>query len=113
MTNQADTPAMEEIRLALWSTNESQRLIAEHGLAWTLMLLRKNADYGDSAFTVPSLAPQLPATTAILVRMTDKIMRLQSLAKSGEAKVAESFDDTVMDLGAYCLLYQAAKARRP
>lgn len=77
----------------------------------TDLLARKNADYGNSAFDAPPLAPGLDTTAAILVRMGDKISRLETLAKRRTARVKdESFDDTVRDLAGYCVLYLAASA---
>lgn len=85
----------------------SQQRIAETGLDWIATLIKKNTDYGDSAWTEPVLAPNLPPKQAILVRMSDKINRLKALSQK-EALVAESYNDTMKDLGAYALLYLAA-----
>lgn len=83
---------------------QDQKLIAEIGVAWIDTLLRKNMDYGSSVFQEPILCPGLPTTTAIDVRMSDKIARIKNL-KTAKAQVAdESVDDTYDDLGAYCLL---------
>lgn len=78
------------------------------------LLISKNVDYGASAFESPSLMPGLTPTAAILVRMSDKINRLQTLAaRSGEGLVKdETFDDTVRDLAGYCVLYLATKELR-
>lgn len=84
-----------------------QQLIAQVGLQWVDTLLRKNADYGSSVFKEPVLAPGMPTTSAIDVRMSDKIARIQNL-KTAKAEVAESIQDTYNDLGAYCLLRQVA-----
>jgi hypothetical protein len=82
--------------------------IATEGVAMTDLLLSKNQDYGGSAWQVPTLAPSLDAGTAILVRMSDKIARLNKLLASGaEAQVAESIEDTLRDLAGYCVLYLA------
>jgi hypothetical protein len=85
----------------------SQQRIAQVGLDWIATLIKKNTDYGDSAWTEPVLAPNLPPKQAILVRMSDKINRLKSLSQK-EALVDESYNDTMKDLGAYALLYLAA-----
>lgn len=91
-----------------------QQRIANEALAWTELLLRKNADYGSSAWIAPILAQHCEPGTAILVRMSDKIQRLASLASHKDAHVhAESFDDTVRDLGAYCLLYLTRPTPKP
>jgi len=86
---------------------EEQKRIALHGLAWLTLMLRKNQDYGGEVWKPPTLCPQMRPGQAILVRMGDKISRLRSLlGKSDSPLVAdESIDDTIRDLGAYCLLY--------
>ena len=82
------------------------------------LLIAKNRDYGDSAFKSPPLAPCLSATAAILVRMGDKIERLETLARKlandDEIAVAsETIEDTIADLAGYCvLLLIAMKERR-
>lgn len=77
------------------------------------LLARKGADYGGSAFVAPMLAPKLTSQTALLVRMSDKIKRLQTLAaKKGAGQVKEeTFSDTIRDLAGYCILYLAADSR--
>lgn len=82
------------------------------------MLIAKNHDYGDSAFKSPPLAPNLSPAAAILVRMSDKIERLETLARKlsngdGIAVASESVEDTIRDLAGYCvLLLIAMKERR-
>jgi hypothetical protein len=83
-----------------------QQRIAEAGIDFIETLLKKNRDYGSSVWENPVLAPQMPVSAAILVRMSDKVKRIASLSNK-EPEVQESFDDTVKDLGAYCLLYLA------
>lgn len=92
---------------------EDQKRIAEHGLKWLTMILKKNNDYGSSAWKAPVLIPDAQPREAILVRMSDKIERLavlysRSVEASKVAEVNESYEDTIGDLGAYCLLYLAA-----
>lgn len=74
------------------------------------VLFCKNRDYGNSAFTTPALLPNLPPASAILVRLSDKIARLQTLADQDyRAQVAdERFRDTIVDLAGYAVLYLAA-----
>ena len=99
---------LDLVRSALsGSIGPSQQRIAQVGLDWIATLIKKNTDYGDSAWTEPVLAPNLPPKQAILVRMSDKINRLKALSQK-EALVAESYNDTMKDLGAYALLYLAA-----
>lgn len=89
-------------------SGESARRIATEGVAITALLLAKNADYGGSAWQVPTLAPGLDPGTAILVRMSDKIARLSTLlAANAEAQVTESIEDTLRDLAGYAMLYLA------
>lgn len=85
-----------------------QAAIAATGIDWILTLLKKNRDYGSSAFKRPILAPNLCPAMGILVRASDKIERIRSLAGK-DAEVEESLNDTVKDLGAYCLLWLVAQ----
>lgn len=99
-------PMMSTIETALsGARGEDQRRIAQKGLEWLTTLLQKNADYGSAVWQKPVLTPNMTAATAILVRMSDKISRLQTLATHDPQIVGESFDDTISDLGAYSLLY--------
>lgn len=75
------------------------------------LLLRKNADYGDSVFNPPRLAPHLDAMDAVLVRMSDKIARLRSLSEQDAKVEDESVDDTFRDLIGYCLLWLVANSK--
>jgi len=88
-----------------------QKLIAEEGLTWIALMLRKNKDYGSAIFKPAVLAPDVEVTATIRVRMSDKISRLSHLLKDNDPEVEESIDDTVRDLGAYCLLYLVSKAK--
>jgi hypothetical protein len=68
-------------------------------------LLRKNTDYGSSAFDPPLLAPNISGRDGILTRMSDKVKRIAQLRKTGTAQVAESLEDSIRDLAGYCILY--------
>lgn len=89
-----------------------QQRIADHGLEWITLILKKNQDYGSSAWKPPFLVPDAYPRDAILVRMSDKIERLRTLYSRNKpgntAECDESYEDTIRDLGAYCLLYLAA-----
>lgn len=85
-----------------------QERIARVGLEWLDLMLRKNADYGCAVWNVPMLAPTTDAKTAILVRMSDKVSRINSLLQDEQQVKDESIEDTIRDLGAYCLLYLAS-----
>lgn len=98
---------LDTIDDAIRGDNPDQARIAETGLAWLRMLLNKNSDYGGSVWRQPALSTATPAE-AILVRMSDKIERLKTLLASREPpSVNESIEDTMRDLGAYCLLWLA------
>jgi len=81
-----------------------QTLIARVGVEVLELLLRKNRNYGGSVFTVPVLAPDVDVNTAIRVRMSDKVARLQTLLKGDKDLVGESIEDTFMDLLGYIIL---------
>lgn len=71
-------------------------------------LIKKNKAYGQSAFKKPLLYPFITGKAAILVRMSDKVQRLQAL-QQGEQDNGETFNDTILDLAGYCVLYLACK----
>lgn len=88
-----------------------QQRIAKVGLTWVATLLRKNSDYGSSVWQEPILAPDCSTDAAIRVRMSDKVSRIRSLlSKRAEVK-EETIDDSIGDLGAYCLLLLASPKR--
>lgn len=88
---------------------ETQKAIAEVGLQWISTLLKKNNDYGSSVFKEPVLAPGMPIVSAIDVRMSDKIARIQNLKTAKQEINDESIQDTYNDLGSYCLLRAVAQ----
>lgn len=70
---------------------EQMSLVQKEALA---LFARKNKDYGDSFATY--------GPVGVLVRMGDKINRLQSISKNGVVMVNdESMRDTLMDLHNY------------
>lgn len=61
---------------------------------------RKNHDYGDSFSLLRSKYPN-----AILIRLTDKLNRLERLMTGNERQVKdESIEDTLLDLANYALM---------
>jgi hypothetical protein len=81
-------------------------LIAETGISIVATLLRKNRDYGGSAFEPPVLMPAAGADAGILVRMSDKIHRLKRLLGGATQFVLnESLVDTFKDLAGYAILW--------
>lgn len=87
---------------------EDQRAIVTEGLAILDMLLRKNTDYGGSAWQTPLLASHLSPREAIQCRMSDKVHRLARLLSGEQAAVSESVDDTMADLAGYAILWRSA-----
>lgn len=74
----------------------------------TLLYLQKNKDYGNS---VDKTRLTL-GNRADLVRIADKIHRVEQLAlKQNEPKVAESIEDTILDLIVYMAIYSSGKDR--
>lgn len=60
----------------------------------------KNADYGDSFAQVREKYPN-----AILIRLNDKLSRLETLMNGAQQHVNdESVDDTLLDLANYCIM---------
>lgn len=113
MTQKIDTAPQTDKHIFLDALNgvrgETQKAIAEVGLQWITTLLKKNNDYGSSVFKEPVLAPGMPVTSAIDVRMSDKIARIQNLKTAKQKVNDESIQDTYNDLGSYCLLRAVAQ----
>lgn len=98
------------IELALnGSRGKQQRIIAEEGLALVELLLRKNHDYGSSVFKPPVLAPELSELSAIDVRMSDKIARINNLKTCASEVKSESIDETYKDLAGYVILRRSVQ----
>lgn len=89
--------------------NGDQKKIADLGVQWVATMLRKNKDYGSAVFQAPRLAPKLDPGTVILVRMSDKLTRLENLCKGEKPQVNETFLDTLSDLASYALLYHISQ----
>jgi len=74
----------------------------------TLTYLQKNRDYGNSVDKTRLIFGK----QSDLVRMADKIHRIEQLAlKHNEPKVAESIEDTILDLVVYMAIYDSGKER--
>jgi hypothetical protein len=103
---EVDQSILERIRRALDGHNgPDQQLIAETGLELIALLLRKNSDYGSSAWASPVLAPGMSPLQAIQCRMSDKVARLSGLSGGHTAEVNESLVDTMSDLTGYGMLW--------
>ena len=76
-----------------------------------MTLKSKNANYGQSAFRSPILASNVSPQEALLVRMSDKIARLETLLRGEPDKVKEPLEDTLLDLAGYAILVLAARAK--
>jgi hypothetical protein len=84
---------------------DDQKRLATTGLEVVGTLLRKNTDYGSSAWQTPILAPRMTPREAIQCRMSDKVARLQKLLTGDRAEVDESIEDTMRDLAGYSILW--------
>jgi hypothetical protein len=92
-------------------SQDQQAIAAVFDEAKTLAL-QKNHDYGSSVFERPVLAPCMNAGAAILVRMSDKINRLQTLLAGEKAQVAdEAATDTMRDLATYAFIWLIQQRR--
>ena len=94
------------------SRGPHQKRIVDVGFELISKLLRKNSDYGSSVFEAPLFAPDMDPGDGILVRMSDKLARLNNLLDEGgglelRGDVGETLSDTLDDLLGYWLLYQA------
>lgn len=65
-------------------------------------LIDKHAGYGNSGLKGPLLAPQVNTVDALLVRMSDKFSRLDSLR--GQETQIEALKDTCLDIIGYSML---------
>lgn len=86
---------------------DDQQRIAEQGVRVVVLLLKKNVDYGSSAFEPPVLAPGLTARESIQCRMSDKIARLRRQLSGQAMQISESPVETMTDLVGYGLLWLA------
>ena len=69
----------------------------------------KNADYGDSFAKVRAKFPN-----AILIRLNDKLERLERLYAGAVQQVKdESIDDTLLDLANYCIMELVERKQTP
>lgn len=86
------------------NVNEHEKICKELNALYSM----KNHDYGDSFRKTRSIVPD-----SILVRLHDKLGRLDSLLMAPEsAKVKdESIDDTLMDLANYAIMELVERRR--
>lgn len=79
-----------------------QKAIAEECDSLKRLLLEKNQSYGNSVFEpIRLFAKNVPALSQILVRIDDKLNRIQH--GSGYKD-----EDTILDLAGYLVLYRVA-----
>jgi hypothetical protein len=115
-TNDTQPPDIDALLLAVASAfdgrcGDDAARIARVGMIVIETLVRKNRDYGGSVWRRPALCPSMPIESAILCRMSDKVSRLANLSgREHDAAVAESIDDTMIDLAGYAMLYVARPA---
>lgn len=75
-------------------------------------LLNKNRNYGNSAFRTPLLASNVSPQEALLVRLSDKIARLETLLRGEPDRVQEPLEDTIFDIAGYCILLLIERAQK-
>lgn len=92
-------PAMTNLMMHV--TNIASEVVA--------LLQKKNANYGNSVATPPTLTPYISPEEAIFIRLSDKIARLRTLKAGEPDKVGESIEDTIKDMIGYELLLLAIK----
>jgi len=80
------------------TVNRAQEILAEVGA----MLLEKNKAYGDSALSPIRIFSKLEASSAIKVRIDDKLSRIRNVG------VTEDTEDSVRDLIGYLVLLLVA-----
>lgn len=111
MSNSEYEENLERINSASTCGSLQQQVLAFVGIDLVAMVLRKNTDYGGSAWEEPILLPNLSPGDAILVRMGDKIQRIRQLLSSENIEVnEETVNDTMRDLAGYALLWLARNA---
>lgn len=96
-------------------TSEREREIRRECETLTNTLVAKNKDYGNSSGMKPLFVGGLSAVAALLVRMSDKVRRLDALLTktdgSAPAVTDESIDDTLLDLAGYALLVRMERRK--
>lgn len=73
--------------------------------ALKIQVIKKNLDYGSSVFEPCLTAPHVPVGDAIMVRIADKIKRMNSLRSRAALINDEAVADTANDAAAYFVLY--------
>ena len=102
MTSKENSPKIVE----LTEEQKERENDAKECIHWTICqelfetYKAKNADYGDSFAQVRDKYPN-----AILIRLNDKLNRLETLMNGAEQHVNdESVEDTLFDLANYCIM---------
>lgn len=103
-----DLMMLRRLKSFMLGSNRDQSRLSRVGLRWLDTMMRKNEDYGSAVWKTPVLCPGLPPGESIMVRMSDKISRIESIRSGKEVLVEdEPLDVTIEDLGVYCVLYLA------
>ena len=79
---------------------KTDELIKEVGREVVLLLLKKNADYGDTANQPPKIFSKLSAKEGIVARIDDKLSRIKTVGLNDQT------EDTLLDLIGYLILYR-------
>lgn len=81
---------------------KTQYLIKKIGEEVIELLLKKNADYGDTANNPISIFSKLDSTEAISARIDDKLSRIKNKG------INDNTEDTVTDLIGYLILLKVS-----
>ena len=91
-----EQPQQEEEKMTTYTNNRIEQMTAVQKEALSIFT-KKNHDYGDAFATY--------GPTGVIVRIGDKIQRLQSITRKGIVMVNdEPIRDTLMDLHNYCAM---------
>lgn len=98
--NAMDEEEFSEYVKTMWSDPSKEDVHADICQMLHETYKAKNADYGDSFALVRRKYPN-----AILIRLNDKLNRLETLLNGSHQHVNdESIDDTLLDLANYCIM---------
>ncbi len=81
---------------------KTEYLIKKIGEEVTELLLKKNADYGDTANNPISIFSKLDSTEALMARIDDKLSRIKNKG------INDKTEDTVTDLIGYLILLKVS-----
>ena len=93
------------------SNTETMELITDECVALKDKLIRKNVNYGSAFEGRPCLVPAITPFGGLMVRLSDKIARLETLLGGEPDTVGESLDDTLDDIAGYAILAKVLRRK--